>query len=242
MTARPSGRAALVTGSARGIGRRLLLSLAGSGHDVAVHYRSSREAAEAVADEARALGAHATVLRADVTDEAEARELVDAAAERLGRLDVVVNNVGNYHKGPLDALTSDAWREMLDSNLTSTFYVCQRAAPILRASPAGRIVNVGYAGSDALVAKPGIVAYQIAKTGVLLYSRALATREARHGTTVNVIAPGVIENSVTMPVDEIPMGRPGTLDEMASALAYLVSDEARYVTGAFLPVAGGWNL
>jgi NAD(P)-dependent dehydrogenase (short-subunit alcohol dehydrogenase family) len=242
VTPAAAGRAALVTGSARGIGRRLLLSLAASGHDVAVHYRSSREAAEAVADEARALGVEAAVVRADVTDEAEARALVDAAAERFGGLDVVVNNVGNYHKGPLDELTSDAWREMLDSNLTSTFYVCQRAAPILRASPAGRIVNVGYAGSDALVAKPGIVAYQIAKTGVLLYSRALATREARHGTTVNVIAPGVIENSVTMPIEEIPMGRPGTLDEMASALAYLVSDEARYVTGAYLPVAGGWNL
>ena len=180
--------------------------------------------------------------RADVTEEAEARGLVDAVAVRFGRLDVVVNNVGNYHKGSLGELAADAWREMLDSNLTSTFYVCQQAAPVLRASPAGRIVNVGYAGSDALVAKPGIVAYQIAKTGVLIYSRALATREARHGTTVNVIAPGVIENSVTMPIDEIPMGRPGTLDEMASALAYLVSDEARYVTGAFLPVAGGWNL
>lgn len=238
-TSRP---AALVTGSARGIGRRLALALAGAGHDVAVHYRGSRDAAEAVAGEIRGLGVRAATLQADVTVEDEAFGLVDAAHAAFGRLDVVVNNVGNYHKGALDAHPTDAWHEMLDSNLTSTFYVCQRAVPRLREAPAGRIVNVGYAGSDALVAKPGIVAYQIAKTGVLLYSRALAKREARHGTTVNVIAPGVIENSVTQPIDEIPMGRPGTLDEMASALLYLVSDEARYVTGAFLPVAGGWNL
>ncbi|MDZ7708052.1 MAG: bifunctional dihydropteridine reductase/dihydrofolate reductase TmpR [Trueperaceae bacterium] len=234
--------AALVTGSAKGIGRALLLMLAERGHDVIVHYRSSADEAEAVAELARGLGAHAATIRADVTDEAAAHGLVDAAAERLGRLDVVINNVGNYDKGPLDEVSSASWHEMFDSNLHATYYVCQRAAPILRASPQGRIVNVGYAGVDALVAKPGIIGYQIAKTGVLLYSRALAKREARHGTTVNVVAPGVIENSVTQPIDEIPMGRPGTLDEMASTVAFLVSDEARYVTGAFLPVAGGWNL
>jgi NAD(P)-dependent dehydrogenase (short-subunit alcohol dehydrogenase family) len=234
--------AALVTGSARGIGRTLLLTLAELGHDVAVHYRSSREAAETVAGEARALGVEAVTLQADVTDVAAAHRLVDEAAAAFGRLDVVVNNVGNYHKGPLEEHPPEAWREMFASNLDATFYVAQRAAPILRDSPAGRIVNVGYAGSDTLTAKTGIIAYQIAKTGVLLYSRALAKREAPHGTTVNVIAPGVIENSVTQPIDEIPMDRPGTLAEMAATLRFLVSDEARYVTGAFLPVAGGWNL
>ena len=234
--------AALVTGSAQGIGRALLLMLAKRGHDVLVHYRSSADEAEAVAESARAHGVRAATLQADVTDEAAAHGLVDDAARRFGRLDVVINNVGNYDKGPLEAFASDAWHEMFDSNLHATFYVCQRAAPILRASPRGRIVNVGYAGADTLVAKPGIVGYQIAKTGVLLYSRALAKREAPHGTTVNVVAPGVIENSVTQPVEEIPMGRPGTLDEMAAAVSFLVSDEARYVTGAFLPVAGGWNL
>jgi NAD(P)-dependent dehydrogenase (short-subunit alcohol dehydrogenase family) len=234
--------AALVTGSARGIGRRLLLTLAELGHDVAVHYRRSEDAAEGVADEARELGVEAVALQADVTDVAAAGELVDRAADAFGRLDVVVNNVGNYHKGPLEELAPDAWREMFASNLDATFYVAQRAAPILRDSPAGRIVNIGYAGSDTLTAKTGIIAYQIAKTGVLLYSRALAKREAPYGTTVNVIAPGVIENSVTQPIEEIPMGRPGSLREMAAALRFLVSSEARYVTGAFLPVAGGWNL
>jgi NAD(P)-dependent dehydrogenase (short-subunit alcohol dehydrogenase family) len=234
--------AALVTGSARGIGRRLLLTLAELGYDVAVHYRSSEAAAETVAAEARASGVEAIVLQADVADAAAAGALVERAAAAFGRLDVVVNNVGNYHKGPLEELAPDAWREMFASNLDATFYVAQRAAPILRGSPAGRIVNIGYAGSDTLTAKTGIIAYQIAKTGVLLYSRALAKREAPHGTTVNVIAPGVIENSVTQPIEEIPMGRPGSLREMAAALSFLVSDEARYVTGAFLPVAGGWNL
>lgn len=234
--------AALVTGSAKGIGRTLLLELARLGHDVAVHYRSSREEAEAVAREAREAGVDAVVLRADVGVEAEARGLVDATRDRFGRLDVVVNNVGNYHHGPLEELDAATWHEMMTSNLHATFYVCRRAAPHLREAPEGRIVNLGYAGADAFVAKPGIVAYQIAKAGVVLYSRALATREAPHGTTVNVLAPGVIENSETMPLRELPMGRPGTLAEVAAALRYLVSTEARYVTGAVVPVAGGWNL
>lgn len=233
---------AVVTGSARGIGRELLLALAESGYDVVVHYRTSRDEAEEVAERARSAGADVLVHRADVGDERQAHGLVDAAVARFGRLDVLVNNVGNYHHGALEELDSVVWHEMMTSNLHATFYTCQRAAPHLRASRAGRIVNLGYAGSDALVAKPGIVAYQIAKTGVLLYSRSLARREARHGTTVNVIAPGVIENSVTMPIEELPMGRPGRLSEVAGALRYLISEEAHYVTGALIPVSGGWNV
>lgn len=233
---------AIVTGSAKGIGRTLLLTLARSGYDVVVHYRTSREEAEAVAAAARAEGVDAIPYGADVRVEEEAHGLVDATVDRYGRVDVLVNNVGNYHYGPLSDLDAVVWHEMMDSNLHATFYTCQRAVPHLRSSPSGRIVNLGFAGAGTPVAKPGIVPYQIAKTGVLLYSLALAKREARHGTTVNVIAPGVIENSVAMPMNEIPMGRPGRLTEVAGALRYLISEEARYVTGATLPVSGGWNL
>ncbi len=235
--------AALVTGSARGLGRALLLALAADGFDVAVHYRRSRDEAELVASEARELGASCVTLRADVTVESEAHGLVDEAVEALGRLDVLVNNVGDYHHGPLDELDGATWRYMLDSNLNATFYTCQRAVPHLRRSPrGGRIVNVGYAGAEQVVARPGIVAYGIAKTGVILYSKALAKVEARHGLTVNVVSPGVLENSVTKPVREIPMGRVGRLDEVTAAVRYLVSPEAAYVTGVTLEVAGGWNV
>lgn len=235
-------KGALVTGSARGIGRELALTLAGLGYAVAIHYRRSRTDAEDVAAEIEAAGGRALTLRADVTEEAEASELVDRAREAFGRLDVLVNNVGNYHHAPLEALGGAAWREMFDSNLHATFYTCQRAAPHLREVGGGRIVNLGYAGAESLTAKPGVIAYQVAKAGVALYSRALAKREAPYGTTVNVIAPGVIENSVTMPLREIPMGRTGTLAEVAGALRYLVSDDARYVTGTSIRVGGGWNL
>ncbi|MEJ2292773.1 MAG: bifunctional dihydropteridine reductase/dihydrofolate reductase TmpR [Deinococcales bacterium] len=234
--------AALVTGSARGIGRALVLALATDGYDVAVHYRRSADEAAAVAREARTHGVHASVLQADVTVEGEARALVEGAHRELGRLDVLVNNVGNYHFGPLDELDAATWHAMFDSNLHATFYTCQSAVPILRRQGGGRIVNIGYAGAELLKARPSIVAYAAAKTGVILYSKALARSQAAAGITVNVVSPGVMENSVTQPLGEIPMGRAGRLDELVAAVRYLLSPEAAFVTGTTLEVAGGWNL
>jgi len=238
----PGRGGALVTGSARGIGRAIVLGLAADGLDVVIHYRRSGAEAREVAAAAEAHGVRAVTLQADVTVEAEAHALVDAAAQALGGLRVLVNNVGNYHKGPLAELDAGTWHHMLDSNLHATFYACQRAVPIMRAAGGGRIVNIGYTGAELLKARPGIVAYQIAKTGVILYTKALARTEAAHGITANVVSPGVMENSVTQPMDEIPMGRTGTLDELVAAVRYLLSPPARYVTGVHLEVAGGWNL
>jgi 3-oxoacyl-[acyl-carrier protein] reductase len=232
---------ALVTGSAKGIGRAILLALAQQGYDVAVHYRSSLSEAQAVANEAASLGVKTTLLQADVTKPDEAQHLVQQAHDTFGRLDVLVNNVGNYHKGPLAELTVEQWHEMFNSNLNAVFYTCQAAAPLMQEN-GGRIVNIGFAGTENLVARPRSVAYVIAKTGVLLYSKALAKSEAVNNITVNVVSPGVIENSISQPIEDIPMKRTGTFDELVSAVMYFLSPEARYVTGTNLQVAGGWNL
>lgn len=242
LRALPGRGGALVTGSAKGVGRAVALMLAAGGLDVAVHYRSSAAEAGEVVRAAQRFGVRALALRADVTDEAEAQGLVDAAAQALGGLRVLVNNVGDYHRGPLAELDAGTWRRMFDSNLHATFYTCQRAVPILRAAGGGRIVNLGYAGAELLKARPGIVAYVAAKAGVLHYTKALAVAEAAHGITANVVSPGVLENSVTKPMEELPMARTGTLDELVAAVRYLLSPEARYVTGVHLEVAGGWNL
>jgi 3-oxoacyl-[acyl-carrier protein] reductase len=232
---------ALVTGSAKGIGKAILLTLAKHGYDVAVHYRSSKNEAQTVANEASSYGVKTTILQADVTNPDEAQMLVQKAHETFGRLDVLVNNVGNYHKGPLAELSVDDWHEMVDSNLNAVFYTCQAAVPLMRQN-GGRIVNIGFAGAENLIARPRSVAYVIAKTGVILYSKALAKSEASNTITVNVVSPGVIENSISQPVEDIPMKRTGTLDELTSAVLYFLSPEARYVTGTNLQVAGGWNL
>ncbi len=112
----------------------------------------------------------------------------------------------------------------------------------MKAAGGGRIVNLGFAGAETLKARPSIVAYSAAKTAVILYSKALAKTYAGDNITVNVLSPGVMENSVSLPEGELPMGRPGSLDDLAAAALYLVSDGARYVTGVTLEVAGGWNL
>lgn len=232
---------ALVTGSAKGIGKAILLTLAKHGYAVAVHYRSSLTEAQTIADEATSYGVKTTILQADVTNSDEAKNLVQQAHDAFGRLDALVNNVGNYHKGPLDELTNEQWHEMMNSNLNAVFYTCQAAVPLMREN-GGRIINLGFAGIENLAARPRSVAYVIAKTGVLLYSKALAKSEAENNITINIVSPGVIENSISQPIEDIPMKRAGTYDELVSAVLYFLSPEARYVTGTNLQVAGGWNL
>lgn len=233
---------ALVTGSSKGIGRALLLALAHDGYDVVVHYRSSRAEAEQVASLAEEYGVEARLLQADVRDPGAAAELVEESHRLTGGLRVLINNVGNYHFGPLEELDLDTWHEMFSSNLHATFYTCRRAVPLMRAAGGGRVINLGYAGAEQLVARPAIAPYSIAKTGVILYSKALAAREAANGITVNVISPGVMENSVAQPRREIPSGRLGQLEELVAAARFLLSDEAAYITGTTIEVAGGWNL
>ena len=235
-------RVALVTGSARGIGRAVLLGLAGCGFAVAVHYRSSEAEAERTRTEAEALGVRAIKLRADVTELEQARCLVAQVVGQLGGLHVLVNNVGDYLKKPVEELTAREWQSLLDSNLNAPFYVTQAALPHLRAAGWGRVVNIGYAGAQNLVARSSIVPYAIAKTGLILYSKALAERVAPWGVTVNVVAPGVAENSVSQPLEEIPMGRTARLDELARAVLFFVEEGSAYLTGQVLEVAGGWNL
>jgi NAD(P)-dependent dehydrogenase (short-subunit alcohol dehydrogenase family) len=233
---------ALVTGSAKGIGRGIALELARLGYDVAIHYRHSRAEAEATRAEAEELGVRALALQADLTDRAAAAALVEEANAALGPLRILVNNVGNYVYTPLEELTLEEWDDVVETNLVATFVTCRAAIPLMRSAGGGRIVNIGYAGAQNLVARPGLVAYAIAKTGVVLLTKAIARAEAAHGITANVVSPGVIENSATKPLAEIPMGREGRIEEVVAAVRWFVSDEAAYVTGQVLDVAGGWNV
>ena len=235
-------RVALVTGASGGIGRAIGLALAGEGINVGFHYRTSRTEAEAAVAEARQTGVDSCALAGEVTDPQDARSLVEAAASVWGRLDIVVNNVGDYLYKPVEDLLPAEWEEILDSNLNSVFYVTQAALPYLQDSPAGRVINLGYAGAQNLLGRTHITPYAIAKTGVIVYSKALAKRMASKGVTVNVVAPGVAINSVRQPLDQIPAGRAAALGEIAQAALFFAREESGYLTGQVLEVAGGWNL
>ncbi|GGJ48603.1 bifunctional dihydropteridine reductase/dihydrofolate reductase TmpR [Deinococcus roseus] len=235
------GQGALVTGSSGGIGRAIALKLAAEGFDVAIHYLTSKEKAEQTAEDLRALGVKCVALQANLSRPEEAEKLVQEAHQHLGNLSVLVNNVGNYVFKPLLDNTLEDWHDMLDSNLNSTFYTCRTAIPIMREQQHGRIINLGYAGAENVLARPGNTAYAIAKTGVIILSKSLARTEIKHGITVNVVSPGIIETSVTKPLSEVPAGRDGKLEELVYAVWAFV-DGPEYITGQVLEVSGGWNL
>ena len=237
------GRVALVTGSAKRLGRVLAETLADLGATVAIHYRGSREEAEAVAAGIRDRGGEAWAFQADVTRPEDCQRLVREVVARFGALHVLVNNVGDYVEKNLLETSLDEWRWMIDSNLNSTFYMCQAALVTMREQDYGRIVNLGFASAGEIRASVNSAPYVIAKTGVLTLSKSLAKALKDAPITVNVISPGVLEESITHPpLKEVPKGRWGRPEELASAMAYFLSPQAAYVTGQHLEVAGGWHL
>ena len=234
-----SGRVALVTGSAKGIGRELLLSLADCGADVAIHYHSSDHAAAEVADRAEGAGVDAAVVRGDVTDPDEVDGLFATVEAELGTADVLVNNVGAFAPEHWEEIEYDTWRRVIDTNLTGTYLCSKRALPGMRAAGWGRIVNVGYASSDRGLVSPKNFPYFAAKAGVLMFTRMLAADTSEDGITANAVSPYVVENSDEFP-EELPRGRPASFEDMAQAVRFFLDDDSSYVSGANVEVHGGW--
>ncbi len=235
---------ALVTGSAVGIGRAIALDLASKGFDVAFHYNRSAEAANQASQEAATYGVKSIALQADVTKPEQAQSLVKNAVEKLGGLSVVVNNVGNYLDKPISQMSIEEWHQMLDSNLNSTFYITQGTIPHFKAAGWGRIINFAFASAQHTIADDQQAAYRIAKAGVIIYTKSLARELIKDKITANVIAPGVVENSIGLE-ETIPLlltKRPATLKEISDAVYFFISPEAEYITGQVLEVAGGWRL
>jgi len=239
-------RVALVTGAARRLGAAIAEHLGAAGYATFVHHHTSRDEAEGVASAIHAAGGEAWTVAADLTRDDEVAAMVRQVTAAGGRLDVLVNNVGTYRVQDVLEVTPPDWRYVVDGNLTATYLCCHFALPLLRAAGAGaRIVNLGYASCDRILARPRATAYQLAKTGVLIYSKSLARALAPEGITVNVISPGHLENSVDLPEDlvaAIPAGRAGEEVDILGALDYLLSPAADYVTGQNIDVAGGFNL
>ncbi len=242
-----TGKVALVTGSSRGLGRGLALVLAEKGVRVIINYstnsRDARETVEAI----RAKGQQAVGIQGDVREWRQVLELVNNAAAQWGRIDFLINNVGDFVYKKFDDIDIDDWNNMLDSNLTGCFYCCRAALPVMRKQKSGRIINIGLANAG-VKAYQNVVPYAIAKTGVHILTKSLAVSEAKHGITVNVVAPGLMDNGSLSEKEirdmgrAVPMQRTGTADDLAGAVLYLLSDEANYVTGTEIVVSGGWGI
>ena len=176
----------------------------------------------------------------DLKDPEASVKLVTETIERYGAIDLLINNVGNYINKPISQFSFYEWREMMDSNLNSAFYLSQRALPYLRESK-GRILNIGYASMQKLDPRVNVTAYQAAKTGLLVLTRGMAKEEAANGVLINMLSPGYMENTVidqNMP--QMPLGRFASLDEAIESAFFLIN--TNYITGQNLELAGAWGL
>jgi len=242
------GRVALVTGGGRGIGRANALKLAGRGADIAVSDILTAEA-ESVAAEVRALGRQAAALTADVSVSEDVTRMVDQAKAALGKVDILINNAGIARDGLLLRMTDDDWDKVIAVDLRSV-YLCTKA--VLRDMTRqrwGRIVNIS--SVSGLAGNPGQANYAAAKAGIVGFTRTIAKEMASRSITVNAIAPGLIDTGLAHDLNEqqrqafvsgIPMGCLGTADDVAGAVAFLASEDARYITGQVLAVDGGMVL
>ena len=241
-----TGKAALVTGGSRGIGRAIGLRLARQGADVAFSFRGNAEAAKATADEIGSIGTKALSIQGDVKDPASAETVVKAALDTFGKVDILVNNAGVTRDDLIMRMSEEAWREVLETNLFGAFWMTKAVTrPMLKAR-AGRIVNITSVSGQA--GQMGQANYSSAKAGLIGLTKATARELASRGITVNAVAPGFVLTELTKDLPEAlqteliartPLGRFGTVEEIADAVAFLVSDEARYITGQVLAVDGG---
>jgi 3-oxoacyl-[acyl-carrier protein] reductase len=235
-------RVALVTGASRGIGRATAERLARDGHDVAITFSSDADGAAETLKAIESHGRRGISLQADVRDVESVNAAFAQIEEALGPVAVLVNNAGVRHDGLALRLSDEDWSDTLDANLTGAFN-CSRAAlrGMLRARW-GRIVMVSSVAG--VHGNPGQAAYGASKAGMIGLARTLAKEYARKNVTVNAVAPGPVATAMTEGLvdkiaEAVPLGRPGTVDEVAAAVGFLASDDAAYVTGVVLPVDGG---
>lgn len=235
-------RYGLVTGAGKGLGREIALALADDIGGVAVHYHNDKAAAEAAAESIKGKGKESAVFGADLTKEAETAELIAGVERRFGRLDILVNNVGPIVVMPWADLAASDWEKVFRTNLIGSFLCLKAALPGMKARKWGRIINIGYSRAEQLAAFPNITAYAAAKTGLLILTRTAAASEAGSGVTINMVSPGLIEGGVMPKGYDVHGGAVGTFADVAGAVRYLISEEARAVTGTNLIVAGTWKM
>ncbi|MBN1542353.1 SDR family oxidoreductase [candidate division KSB1 bacterium] len=240
-----AGKTAVVTGSGRGLGKRIAWSIAEDGAQVIINYLKNRNEAEKTVGDMRAAGLLCHLVQADMRRESDVRRLLGKAVNTTGRIDILINAVGDFAEKPLLETDVLLWRQMLDSNLVSAFLACKAVVPIMQKQKWGRIVNIGLASAASIHAYRDITPYAVAKTGVLILTQSLARQLAEDGITVNCVSPGVMRDGSLPPTiseEEIPMQRWGTADDLMAAIRFLIGEEAGYVSGSNILVSGAWGV
>lgn len=254
-TGRPlAGRTAVVTGSGRNIGRAIALALARDGANLVINGHSNQEALENVAQEARGFGVEAMVALADVGDHAAVAAMVNDAERRFGSVDIAVSNVSLRLHQPFLDISIDDWQRILDTNLSSAFYLARACLPHMTSRRWGRIIHIS--GRDGFSPKPNRAHNVTAKAGVFALAKAIACEFGPLGITANAVAPGIVdttrdlthypdiandaaEHSFAARKAAMPLRRFGHVDDIAAACSYLCSDAGGFMTGQIMHVNGG---
>lgn len=237
---------AVVTGGSRGIGRAIALELAARGATVVVNYQKNADAANEVVDSIKANGGQALAVQADVSVEADANALVKATVDTYGRIDILVNNAGTTRDNVIMLMGADDFDTVVNTNLRSTWLMSKAAVRSMMRKRYGRVINI--TSISGIVGNAGQTNYSASKAGIIGLTKALAREVAARNITVNAVAPGFVLTDLTSGLPEditsklnenIPLGRWGTVEDVAHATAFLASDEAGYITGHVLTVDGG---
>jgi 3-oxoacyl-[acyl-carrier protein] reductase len=240
------GRSAIVTGGSRGIGRAIVKELAARGANVAFSFTKNKELADQLVAEIEGTGHRALGFQADVTDSAAAEQMVRSVKSELGSVDYLVNNAGITRDKLIMMMSEDDWDAVLNTNLKGVFNVTKPAVSIMVRQRRGSILNI--ASISGVVGMAGQTNYSASKAGLIGFTKALAKEVARRSITVNALALGLIETDMTVGlaeeykqkmIEQIPLGRYGTVEEVARIAVFLLSDDARYITGQVVQADGG---
>lgn len=232
-------KVAIVTGSAKGLGAEIARFLATDKFTVVVQYRKSIDEANKVLAEIKKNSPESIVDHADVTDEIQVADLVDRVMKKFGRIDLLVNNVGNFIFKPFGKTTNLEFKDMIESSLYSTLFTSRAVLPFMRKQKSGLIVNIGVVGAERLIIRENSTPYFLGKTGVYVLTKVMAAEEAKHGVRINMISPASLKADIFKPSD-FPSGRAATSADVVNALKFLISAENSYINGANIEVSGGF--
>ncbi len=239
-------RTALITGASRGIGRAIALRLAAAGHRVALNYNTHEDEAKETARTIHAAGGEAVVVGGDVSKRGDVEKFVEKTENELGPIEILINNAGIISDGLLIRLKDEAFEKVIQTNLFGTYYCCRIVVPGMVKRRWGRIINIS--SVVGLRGNVGQANYAASKGGVNLITMSLAKELATRNITVNAVAPGYVDTATANVLTDafkekilssIPAGRFGTPDEVAATVAFLATDDARYITGSIVRVDGG---
>lgn len=239
-------KVALITGATRGIGKEIALELAENGFDIAINYRSASDANEDVKKEIEQYGVRCELVQADVANFEQCEKMVKETVEKLGRIDVLVNNAGITRDGLLMRMKKEDFQSVIDINLTGTFNVTRNVIPYMVKQKSGRIISLS--SVVGVVGNAGQTNYSASKAGVIGFTKSLAKEVASRNILVNAIAPGFIDTDMTKVLSDnvkeginaqIPLKRMGTPNEVAKVVKFLASEDSSYITGQVINIDGG---